>query len=217
MLPRPHPCAPFASFGASTTSARSFSRSSYFGALEHTCANLSCALFAMTLFMGGIAASYVLAEPGSGPTPLEAHERDDAVRWTIAIGGHFVASLLLHGVFRLRAAWQGRQLSHVPASPFAVTLGYAYFVCWFALWMATLTYLTIATKYSRVRAETDAVAASGLLQEHARATNNSMALIALVSLRSHRTISLPAHAFPHSSASMSAPSCICHRACPRHP
>ena len=67
------------------------------------------------------------------------------------------------------------------------------FATWFAGWLGTLTYLCVSSKYARAEAISAAAAAaaasgeqffdrSGEAHEHARASNNSTALVALVSL-----------------------------------
>ena len=74
-----------------------------------------------------------------------------------------------------------------------VLVAHGIFATWFAGWLGTLTYLCVSSKYARAEAISAAAAAaaasgdqifdrSGEAHEHARASNNSTALVALVSL-----------------------------------
>lgn len=121
----------------------------------------------------------------SSPSTLEVHVHDDALRWTIALAGHFAVSVLLLGFLRCRGRKLGLFTSYEPTNDCHALLVHAFFTAWFTLWLATLTFLSVTNKFRRFEVEGPAAATPAglaMLSEHARASNNSTALIALVSL-----------------------------------
>ena len=77
---------------------RRFSRNSYFGALERTCTALLTVLLVIAIMMGGVTSYYTVTLPAVGASALAIHEREDARRWTIAVGAHLAVATKPHEI-----------------------------------------------------------------------------------------------------------------------
>ena len=162
--------------------------------------NMVCKLFVvMSLAMGGTTffLHVSLADQSGVLAPDDSAVRDDALRWTVALAAHALIGVCLYVGFRAAVATSPKSsvtkreasLGHVPEfSRLKAALMHKLLAAWFALWLGTLAYLNISTKFSHATAVVALAAAdsteetSAQLQAQARAANCSTALIALLSL-----------------------------------
>mmetsp|Transcript_6533 Transcript_6533/g.13518 ORF Transcript_6533/g.13518 Transcript_6533/m.13518 type:complete len:1067 (-) Transcript_6533:207-3407(-) len=160
-----------------------YARTTYFQRLGPTCASLCGVLFMMLVVMIIVTVYLEVSLPDS-PSALQLHVRDDAVRWTIALAVHFGVSFVVLGYVRCRGLISSSSEDTMPTSYCKVVLIHSYFCTWFALWLGTLTFLSVLNKFRRLEADgwADTQEQVIMLSEHARASNNSAALISLVSL-----------------------------------
>ena len=158
----------------------------------------------MAVVIGGVTVYlYVSLEDPNSPRYADGSAvRDDSLRWTIALVAHLAVCILLLAALpaldRLdagdaNAAAVQRSSIVTPVGLvaskaangdiFRVTIAHAVFLVWYTAWLGTLAYLNVATKFSRAAAAVNPdFDRSAELHEHARASNNSTALVALVTL-----------------------------------
>ena len=107
----------------------------------------------MLLLMGGVAA-YLRATLDNPASAVERDARDDAMRWAVALGAHWLVSV---GSVCLFCSWSRRRgglPSHSPfggkpASSVLVHCVHLFFTTWFASWLGTLAFLAHAAKQAR--------------------------------------------------------------------